>query len=100
MAQTNKNIIGQMFPEVLKSRLRGEIEIVYTMVAYKSKMMHDEDDTLHLSPMGQKSNGYPRRKNTVVMIPLCFLQTIGTCVKLSSMIIHTSAEITSRKSHI
>ena len=36
LASTNQNVIGQILPEVLKSRSRrGVIAIVYIMVDYK-----------------------------------------------------------------
>ena len=48
-----------MFPKVLKSRTRGEIAIVYTMLVYKPKLIHNEDYTLYLYPMRQNGNAYP-----------------------------------------
>ena len=33
------------------------------MVAYKLKVMHDEDDTLYLLPMRHIRNAYPREEN-------------------------------------
>ena len=52
----------------------GNISIVYTMVAYKSKMIHHEDDTLHLFTMRQNSNAYPREEkscgdDSIIFIP-------------------------------
>ena len=39
------------------------ISIVYTMVAYKLKVINSEDDTLNFSPMRQNINDYPREDN-------------------------------------
>ena len=48
----NKNIIEQIFPEVLKSIPKGyNITIVYTITDYKLKVMNNEDDTMKISPM-------------------------------------------------
>ena len=50
-----------MFPKLLKSRSKGDnIEIVYTVIDYKLKMMHDKYDKLNLSPMRYNRNSYPR----------------------------------------
>ena len=38
----------------------GNISIVYTMVSYKSNVMHVEDDTLNFSLMRQNINDYPK----------------------------------------
>ena len=55
MASTNKNMIGQMFPEVQKSKT------MYNMIPYKSKVVHSEDNILNLSPIIQKINSYPSK---------------------------------------
>ena len=39
----------------------GNITIVYTMVAYKSKVIHVEDYTLNFSPIRQNTNGSPSK---------------------------------------
>ena len=36
------------------------MEIVYDMLAYKSKLIYDKYDILDLSPIGHNINGYPR----------------------------------------
>ena len=38
----------------------GNMEIVYNMVAYKSKVIHVENYTLNSSPIRHNSNAYPR----------------------------------------
>ena len=64
LAPTNKNIIEQRFPELLKSRSKGEnIAIIYTMIDYKFKAVHDEDNTLSFYPMRQNIKAYPREEN-------------------------------------
>ena len=52
----------------------GNIEIVYTMLAYNFKVRHDEDDTLDLFIRIQNSNAYPRElknwgKNSSLFLP-------------------------------
>ena len=47
-----------MYPEVLKSRLRG------TILAYcRSKVRHVEDDMLNISPIINNRNFYPSKEN-------------------------------------
>ena len=53
-----------MFTNLLKSSPKGDIiTIVYTMIDYKFKVMHDEDDTLNLSAMIHNGKAYAREEN-------------------------------------
>ena len=62
MAPTNQNIIWQMFPLSLKINVKGgNTAIVYIVVAYKSKVMHVDYDTLNLFHIRHNINGYPRK---------------------------------------
>ena len=61
METKNKNIIEQMFPEILKIKVKGDnIATMYNMVPYKSKVTHVEYDTLNLSPIKNNRKYFPR----------------------------------------
>ena len=46
-----------MYPEVLKSK------IMYIMIPYKSKVLHEEDDILNFSSIRHKIFAYPIKDN-------------------------------------
>ena len=48
----------------MKIKVKGDnIEMMYNMIPYKSKVMHVEDDIIILSPIINNRNAYPRKEN-------------------------------------
>ena len=60
----------------------GNIPIVYSMLSYKLKVMHVEEDKLNLYPIRHNRNVYPGKDKTGVMISVHFFHIMGTCMKL------------------
>ena len=76
-----------MFPEVLKPKT------IHNMITYKSKVVHNEEDIINLSPIRQNRNYYPRKEKTVVMTTVWLFYMTSTCLKPPFMVIHISEVI-------
>ena len=60
METKNKNIIEQMFPEILKIKVKGDnIATMYNMVPYKLNLIHIEYYILNLLPITWIRNSCP-----------------------------------------
>ena len=69
------------FPWNIKIKVKGNnISIVYSVLVYKLKVIHDEYDTLNFTLWDITEINIPGKKKTVAMISLFFLQMTVTSV--------------------
>ena len=59
------------FSWYIKIKFKGDnIETMYNIIPYKSKVIHVKEYILNFSSIRQKINSYPRKEKTVVMTPI------------------------------
>ena len=101
LSPANQNIIGKKFPEVSKSRSRGEILQQCTILYPINQMWYVFKVIYYIYPLSDMTKILIQGKTTTVMMTsVQFFYTMGTCVTLPSLIIQISAEITLQKVEI
>ena len=74
--------------------IEDNIAILYTMIDYRLKVIHDDDDTLHLFPRIQNSNAYTKEENNCGDDSIMFLPYDG---HMGDTVISENTDLSSNK---